>query len=105
MAQAIQDRSVRRLMRDDLRIPIEQCVYSYLGRAWQVTRAEDKTDAASHPAAILADETYAVERLTQVVYRDEEMLRVLQQNAQAASAEVRAATSKALQQIAAPSLR
>lgn len=56
----MQDPSVTRLLRDDLRIPIEQTVSAHLGRAWQVTRAEGRTDEASHPAAILADETYPV---------------------------------------------
>jgi protein-ribulosamine 3-kinase len=51
---------VERLLRDDLRIPIEAAVTAYLGRAWQVTRAEGKTDEASHPAAILANDAYAV---------------------------------------------
>lgn len=60
MTQTTQGPSVRRLLRDDLRIPIEQSVSAFLGRAWQVTRTEDKTDAASHPAAILADDAYAV---------------------------------------------
>lgn len=60
MAQATLGPSVKRLMRDDLRLTVEQCVSAYLGRAWQVTKTADKTDAASHPAAILADESYAV---------------------------------------------
>jgi len=60
MAQATLGPSVKHLMRDDLRLTVEQCVSAYLGRAWQVTKTEDKTDAASHPAAILADENYAV---------------------------------------------
>lgn len=60
MSQNTQDPSVQRLLRDDLRILIEQSVSAHLGRAWQVTKTEDKTDAASHPAAILADDAYAV---------------------------------------------
>lgn len=60
MAQTTLGPSVKHLMRDDLRIPIEQCVSTYLNRAWEVTKTVDKTDAASHTAAILADESYAV---------------------------------------------
>jgi fructosamine-3-kinase len=60
MIQVIQGPSVKRLMGDDLRIPVEQTVSAYLNRTWQVTRTEDKTDAASHPAAILSDGAVAV---------------------------------------------
>jgi fructosamine-3-kinase len=60
MAQTTQDPPVRRLLGDDLRQLIEQAVSAYLGRAWQVTQAVDKSDAASHPAAILSDGKYAV---------------------------------------------
>jgi protein-ribulosamine 3-kinase len=60
LTQPTQDPSVKRLLRADLRIPIEAAVTAYLGRGWQVTRAEGKTDEASHPAAILADGAYAV---------------------------------------------
>lgn len=56
----MQDPSVERLLRTDLRIPVELSVSTYLGRTWRVTRAEGKTDEASHPAAILADERDAV---------------------------------------------
>jgi len=59
-AQETQDASLRRLLSDSLRIPLEQHVSAYLGRAWRVTKAQDKTDSASHPAAILSDETYSV---------------------------------------------
>jgi fructosamine-3-kinase len=52
--------SLERLLSDQLRIPLEQHVSSYLGRAWRVTKAQDKRASASHPAAILSDETYAV---------------------------------------------
>lgn len=45
------------------------------------------------------DRLFAAERLTQVVYRDAEMIAALQQNSQADNAEVRAATAQALQQI------
>jgi fructosamine-3-kinase len=60
MAQTAPGPSIRRLLGNDLRGPIEQTVTAYLGRAWQVTQAIDKTDAASHPAAILSDGAYAV---------------------------------------------
>lgn len=42
---------------------------------------------------------FAAERLTQVVYQDVEIINLLQQNTQAASAEVRGAAVQALQQI------
>jgi len=58
--QETQDVSLRRLLRDALRLPLEQRVSAYLGRAWRVMQAQDKSDSASHPAAILSDETYAV---------------------------------------------
>lgn len=45
---------------DDLRTAVERRVSAYLGRAWQVKAVEDKTDFASHPAAILAHDTVAV---------------------------------------------
>ena len=51
---------LNRLLRDPLRLPLEQSVSAYLGRPWQVQRAEDMQDAASHPAAVLSDDTYAV---------------------------------------------
>lgn len=60
MTPISQGPSVRRLLQDELRLPIEQCVSIYLGRTWQTKRAEDKTDAASHPAAILSDGAEAV---------------------------------------------
>jgi fructosamine-3-kinase len=59
-APETQHLSLRRLLNDALRIPLEQQVSAYLGRAWRVMQAQDKRDAASHPAAILSDETYAV---------------------------------------------
>jgi fructosamine-3-kinase len=52
--------SLKPLLSDALRIPLEQHVSAYLGRAWRVTKAQDKSASASHPAAILSDETYAV---------------------------------------------
>lgn len=60
MTQPTQDQSVRRLLSNDLRPAIEQAVSAYLGRSWQVRQAVDKTDAASHPAAILSDGAFAV---------------------------------------------
>jgi hypothetical protein len=52
--------SVKHLLRDTLRIPLEQHVSAYLGRGWRVIETLDKTDFASHPAALLSDGTYAV---------------------------------------------
>jgi fructosamine-3-kinase len=49
-----------RLLSDALQIPLEQHVSAHLGRAWRVTKAQDQSASASHPAAILSDETYAV---------------------------------------------
>ena len=48
------------MLSDTLRIPLEQRVSTYLGRPWQVQTARDMHDAASHPAAVLSDGTYAV---------------------------------------------
>ena len=58
--QETQDVSLRRLLSEALRIPLEQLVSTYLGRPWRVMRAQDMSSSASHPAAILSDETYAV---------------------------------------------
>src|SRR5439155_22156092 len=58
--QETQDVSLRRLLSEALRIPLEQLVSTYLGRPWRVMQAQDKSSSASHPAAILSDETYAV---------------------------------------------
>ena len=52
--------SLKRLLRDALRIPLERHVSTYLGRTWRVQSGQDMHDAASHPAAILSDDTYAV---------------------------------------------
>ncbi len=60
MTEQTQDPSVARLLSADLRIPIEATVSMFLRRAWQIKAATGKTAEASHPAAILADETYAV---------------------------------------------
>lgn len=49
-----------RLTGNALRLPIEQRVSQYLGRAWRVTTVDDMRDLASHPAAILSDGCYAV---------------------------------------------
>lgn len=60
MTQESLDGGVGRLLSDGLRQAVEQGVSAHLGRAWRVKRVEDKADEASHPAAILADDTYAV---------------------------------------------
>lgn len=60
LAQEMEDVSVRRLLSDALRIPVEQHVSAYLGRAWQVMKTQDMSESASHPAAILSDKTYSV---------------------------------------------
>jgi protein-ribulosamine 3-kinase len=52
--------SLNRLLSDPLRIPLEQSVSTHLGRPWQVQSAQDMHDAASHPAAVLSDGTFAV---------------------------------------------
>jgi fructosamine-3-kinase len=44
----------------DLPRIIEQTVSTYLGRTWQVQYVQDKVEEASHPAAILADDTFAI---------------------------------------------
>ena len=54
------DGSVERLLGDALRIPVEQRVSAYLGRTWRQEKVQDKADSASHPAAILSDETFSV---------------------------------------------
>jgi fructosamine-3-kinase len=59
-AQETQDVSLRHLLSDALRIPLEQHMSAYLGRAWRVMKAQDMNDKASHPAAILSDGTYSV---------------------------------------------
>jgi protein-ribulosamine 3-kinase len=56
----MQEPSVERLLQPALRIAIERAVSAFLGRAWQVQQTEGKTAEASHPAAILRDETFAV---------------------------------------------
>jgi protein-ribulosamine 3-kinase len=52
--------SLQRLLSDSLRLPLERRVSTHLNRPWQVQTAEDMYDAASHPAAVLSDGTYAV---------------------------------------------
>lgn len=49
-----------RLLRDPLRLPVEQLVSAYTGRPWRVKAARDLNDLASHQCAILADGAYAV---------------------------------------------
>ena len=48
------------MLSDALRVPVEQRVSQYLGRAWRVETVEDRNDCASHPAAILSDGVFAV---------------------------------------------
>ena len=60
VSQSTQDGAIRRLLSDALRIPIEQSVSDYLGRAWRVVTAESKSESSSHPAAVLSDATHAV---------------------------------------------
>ena len=43
-----------------LRTPVEKHLSKLLGREWKVSDAFDRTDEASHPAAILSDGTYPV---------------------------------------------
>lgn len=52
--------SLNRLLSDTLRLPLEDSVSTYLGRPWRVHTARDMHDAASHPAAVLSDGTFAV---------------------------------------------
>jgi len=40
--------------------PLEQAVSNHLGRAWRVGTAEDMSDFACHPCAILSDGSFAV---------------------------------------------
>lgn len=58
--QAQHDPSVRLLLTDALRKAVEQNVSGYLGKTWHITEAYGKTDAASHPAAVLSDGTFPV---------------------------------------------
>jgi protein-ribulosamine 3-kinase len=60
MTVPIQSKSDHLLVSDDLRVPLEQQVSAYLDHRWQVKTMQDKRDEASHPAAILTDESYAV---------------------------------------------
>jgi len=55
-----QDPSVALLLRADLRHAIETTVAAFLGRTWQVKQATGKTEEASHPAAVLTDQTDTV---------------------------------------------
>jgi len=56
-----QDRiSSIRFTRDLLRIPIEQIVTEHLGRLWKIIDARDMSEFASHPSAILSDDSYSV---------------------------------------------
>ena len=48
------------LLDDSLRIPIEQIVSEYIGQKWEVMDFRDMKEFASHPSAILSDESYSV---------------------------------------------
>jgi fructosamine-3-kinase len=52
--------SFTQLVESSLRIPVEQLVSDHLGRAWKVIEIRDRTDYASHPAAILSDGSYSI---------------------------------------------
>jgi protein-ribulosamine 3-kinase len=49
-----------RLLNDPLRIAIEQCVSTHIGRRWTVGDVKDMHDFASHQASILSDGSYSV---------------------------------------------
>ncbi len=49
-----------RLLSDPPRIPVEQIVFEHKGRRWSVKDGRDMNDFASHPCAILSDDSYAV---------------------------------------------
>ncbi|PTL80096.1 hypothetical protein DAT35_29145 [Vitiosangium sp. GDMCC 1.1324] len=49
-----------RLLRDEVRIPLERHVSAFLGRTWRVLGVQDRSDAASHPAALLSDDTFSI---------------------------------------------
>jgi protein-ribulosamine 3-kinase len=56
----MQPSSLDRILRDALRVPLERRVSAFVGRPWRVVGAQDRADAASHPAAILSDDSYSV---------------------------------------------
>jgi protein-ribulosamine 3-kinase len=58
--EIISNPTLNRLLNDAIRLPVEQSVSTYLGRPWRVQTVESKLDESSHPAAILADESYAI---------------------------------------------
>ena len=60
MTQPMHHPSLIRLLHDAIRLPLEQCVATYLGCAWQVKTVESKHDESSHPAALLSDGRYMV---------------------------------------------
>jgi protein-ribulosamine 3-kinase len=59
MAEQRQISSIR-LAADPLRSAVEQVVSEHAGRRWAVTDAQDLSDFACHPCAILSDGSYAV---------------------------------------------
>jgi protein-ribulosamine 3-kinase len=49
-----------RLGFDPMRTRIEEIVSAHIGRNWRLKKATDKSDFASHPCAILSDDTYSI---------------------------------------------
>ncbi len=62
MAEQLQDQSVEHLLGAVIRKAIEQSVSDHLGRTWRIDPkgVRDMIDFASHPAAILSDNSYSV---------------------------------------------
>ena len=62
MAEQLQDQSVEHLLGAIIRKAIEQSVSDHLGRTWRIDPkgVRDMIDFASHPAAILSDNSYSV---------------------------------------------
>lgn len=51
---------MKQILRNPLRLPIEQAVSEYSGRLWKVRHARDLADFACHPASILSDGSFSV---------------------------------------------
>jgi protein-ribulosamine 3-kinase len=49
-----------RLLRDDIRIPIENAISVYTGREWKATDARDMSEFACHPCAIMSDGVFSI---------------------------------------------
>lgn len=71
-------------MADAVRSPMEVHISEQLGRPWRIAQAVDRTDEASHPAAVLSDGIYPVfvklvenERAWDEVQREVDGLRLL----------------------------